>query len=444
MTHDLLRTRILAAIGAGTLVAAPMAYGCGGVAVTSVGGNDDGVSVGEGGSSVGPTGRGGNSSPTSVTTSGNQGGFDPSSTSSGTGDPACATHHLLVTEAVPEGIACDWDERKHTHVWTCFAEHPDGGCQYDDVCVISSQDCGLGFWGEVVCGPIPHEDGACCYLLWGECAVGRPFTVSGQARVAKVVDRDDWRIDATPCLDRLDPVTRAALADAWTQDGQAEHASIASFARFALQLLALGAPAALIDDTQRAIADELDHARASFGLASAYAGRSVGPGALAIGGALDDTEPDDTEPIVLSVVREGAIAETVSAALVQYAADEARDPLVKRLLAKTAREELEHAELAWRFLRWALRSSSPQMRAAVSRTFASAHDHVGFGASSQLAGDPNLMRQHGYVPIAERREVAERVLRDVVAPAARALMIASARRSPGALGAGGRLLNRQA
>jgi len=59
---------------------------------------------------------------------------------------------------------------------------------------------------------------------------------------------------------------------------QLEHASIAAFARFSLQLLSLGAPAGLIDDCTRALGDETAHARLCFQLASAYAGRAIGSG----------------------------------------------------------------------------------------------------------------------------------------------------------------------
>ena len=53
--------------------------------------------------------------------------------------------------------------------------------------------------------------------------------------------------------------TRARLGVAWLEIARMEHASIAAFARFALQLLAVGAPPDLILAGQRAMADETNH-----------------------------------------------------------------------------------------------------------------------------------------------------------------------------------------
>ena len=62
---------------------------------------------------------------------------------------------------------------------------------------------------------------------------------------------------------------RDAVVKAWTTAARAEHASVASFARFTLQLLHLGAPADLVADAQQAALDEVRHARLCFGVASA-------------------------------------------------------------------------------------------------------------------------------------------------------------------------------
>ena len=59
-----------------------------------------------------------------------------------------------------------------------------------------------------------------------------------------------------------------------------EHASIAAFARFSLELLAFGAPPDLVEQAQAAMADETRHAKLCFALAGAYAERPIGPGAL--------------------------------------------------------------------------------------------------------------------------------------------------------------------
>jgi hypothetical protein len=131
------------------------------------------------------------------------------------------------------------------------------------------------------------QDGLCCAVLSGteHCCDGRPFFVGGHARTAVPVERAEWAAPLTPAVLGLTDAERDALAGAWCDDGLMEHASVASFARFALQLVAVGAPPQLLVDTQQAIRDEIEHARLCFGLASAYAGRKLGPGPLGADGS---------------------------------------------------------------------------------------------------------------------------------------------------------------
>ena len=140
-----------------------------------------------------------------------------------------------------------------------------------------------------------------------------------------------------------------------------EHASIAAFARFTLHLLAVGAPPDLVSRSQEAIGEETEHARLAFALASAYAGAEIGPGALAIDGSLDGF---DVVELVATLLREGCIGETVAAIEARDALEDARDPVVRRVLETIARDELRHAELAWRTLAWLL-ASGRVSRAAV-------------------------------------------------------------------------------
>ena len=108
--------------------------------------------------------------------------------------------------------------------------------------------------------------------------IGRPFTVDGNARFANVARIDGW---SEPCtLDALGDLPkelRAEIARAWADAGAHEHASIASFARFMMDLMSLGAPRELIEATTQAIADETRHATRCFSIASAFAGCSLGP-----------------------------------------------------------------------------------------------------------------------------------------------------------------------
>jgi hypothetical protein len=131
-----------------------------------------------------------------------------------------------------------------------------------------------------------------------------------------------------------------------------EHASIAAFARFSLQLLSLGAPPELVDACTRALADETAHTRLCFGIASAYAGHALGPGPLDVSGSLELTSLAD---IVDLVIAEGCFGETSAALQALEAGAAARDPAICAAYARIAVDEERHAELAFHFVRWALR-----------------------------------------------------------------------------------------
>lgn len=194
---------------------------------------------------------------------------------------------------------------------------------------------------------------------------GRPFLVEESARFAEVESRRDW-FEATisPNLSGLSPLERAELAAHWSRLGQMEHASIAAFARFNLQLLALGAPADLVESCNQALVDETAHARLCFAFASAYAGTKLGPSKLDMSHCFEETTLLSVTQLVIS---EGCIGETVAALEALADAERATDPVVKAALFRIASDERNHAELAYRFVRWALEQCTPQERRLLAR-----------------------------------------------------------------------------
>lgn len=291
---------------------------------------------------------------------------------------------------------------------------------YSKTCVLETYACGLQSVGDEACGPDPAAPGECCYVVVGDCPVGRPFLVEGQARVAAPAARDDWASPVAPDVSGLDSATREALAGYWQREALAEHASVASFARFILQLLSVGAPAELLTASQRALADEIEHARLGFALATAYGGSPLGPAALSVSDALEGQ--DGLATMALAVAREGCIAETVSALQIAAARDGASDAALKQALSVVAEQELAHALLAWKTLAWCLERGDASLRQAVREVFATAHLYVGLGTVPAESGDPNRLREHGCLPMAERRSLARHALREVVLPAATALL----------------------
>jgi len=223
-------------------------------------------------------------------------------------------------------------------------------CQTPEDECNSTSDCEFGACGGNVIGS--GIDGPEGRRVCDDTVCGRPFLVRAEARVAPLCTSQAWSDgQLRPRVDHLALPERQALAAHWTRMGQMEHASIAAFARFQLQLLALGAPPGLIEGCTRALGDETQHTKLCFDLASAYAGHAVGPGPLDIAGCLLPTSLVDIVDLVLA---EGCFGETSAALDALEAAALASDPLLVAAYTQIARDEQRHAELAFLFLRWAL------------------------------------------------------------------------------------------
>lgn len=189
----------------------------------------------------------------------------------------------------------------------------------------------------------------CAPILPAPC--GRPFLVSGRATTSAAVASRAWvRAPLDPVL-LLDSRTRRRLAEHWLANALSEHASVAAFGRFTLQLLELGAPASLVRASSQAMADEIAHAEACFALASRYGDAPVGPGPLPLGAAL---ERNSLLEVTLDAFHEGCVGETIAALEAAEAYEHATDPDVRAALHRIRQDELAHATLAWRFVAWAI------------------------------------------------------------------------------------------
>jgi hypothetical protein len=169
-----------------------------------------------------------------------------------------------------------------------------------------------------------------------------------------------WLIDGTPKTATLPGL---ASPQGWARDGLFEHASVASFARFVSELLALGAPPALIQAAQAAILDELEHARLCFELAAREHGR-LRPGPLPLD-PHSSARAGDPVALVLAVFEEGCLGESIAAVEAGLAAAEHEDADARRALERIAADERRHAALAWRTLRWLLDEFGAPVRAAL-------------------------------------------------------------------------------
>ncbi|HWB81725.1 MAG TPA: ferritin-like domain-containing protein, partial [Nannocystaceae bacterium] len=164
-----------------------------------------------------------------------------------------------------------------------------------------------------------------------------------------------------------------------------------------------------------AASDEREHAQLFFAFARAH-GELRGPGPLDITGALADT---DAIAIVVATVREGCIAETISAMQLQRAASFASDPERRAALERVLAQELEHVDLAWSFVAWAYARGDESLRAAVTAAFADAERCIPRGPDVDPSA-AELARWHdaGRLSGAELHAVALHTIRTLVRPSA--------------------------
>jgi hypothetical protein len=272
----------------------------------------------------------------------------------------------------------------------------------------------------IACGPRisePYCEYVAVYAGKLDCEIlgGRPFLVDGEQRSASAHCREDWAADIAVAV-RVpdDPALRRMLARHWTTMALAEHASIAAFARFAIQLMQLGAPAGLLRGCQAAIEDETRHARLAFALASRFAGAPVGPGALDVRGAVAGHE---VAAILRDVVAEGCIGETRAAMELRLAAAHCREPALALALAGIADDEEHHAALAWRFVDWLLRRR-PELACVFERALELALALIRRTPAPELNG-----LDWGLLDRKRLRALDAGVLTEIVAPLGRAMLL---------------------
>ncbi|WP_437580475.1 ferritin-like domain-containing protein [Sorangium sp. So ce887] len=194
-----------------------------------------------------------------------------------------------------------------------------------------------------------------------------------------------------------------------------------ALSRFALETMAVGAPAEMLAAAHEAARDEVRHAALCFGLASAYAGAALEPAPFAFGGLVEVTS--DLAELAARAVREGCIGETLAAVQASEQLAHATDGAVRSVLATIADDEARHAELAWRFVAWALQTGGDAVRRAVAAAFEAgldAHPPATTAADAAAGALAAHGRPDGAVLVGSRR----RAIVDVVTPAIRALLSA--------------------
>jgi hypothetical protein len=303
-----------------------------------------------------------------------------------------------------ESLGCD--ERPH---WVIGCATPEDECESHAQCD-SGELCGRADSGQTTC----YRPTVIC---------GRPFLVEDRARLAEATFSAAWSVSSTPQIANLPAFTRSSLAEHWSALGLMEHASIAAFSRFILDLLSLGAPAALVESASCALSDEIAHAELCFGLASACAGYPVGPGPISLQGALT---PSSRLELGVLAFREACIGEVQAAAEARLALEHARDPVVQGVLQRVAADETRHAELGFRFLKWLLETATTEQRdeltAALERELLTAERFLCCDSAPEAP-------EHGLPPARERARARREAFQEVTRPCATALLHQSIRRA---------------
>ncbi|HWB80512.1 MAG TPA: ferritin-like domain-containing protein [Nannocystaceae bacterium] len=259
---------------------------------------------------------------------------------------------------------------------------------------------------------------ACCYH-WFEYCSGRPLLDGNESVVAQPRSGSSWiDPDVEPELEALSDEAKTALARAWLDDALREHASIASFSRATLELLALAAPPELIEGCQQAVLDEVDHARRCFALASAYAGKPIAPGPLP---ALAPRDHDHAG-LALETFVEGCVGETVAALVAERAMGVAKDETVRATLRVIVEDESRHAALAWRTIAWAIAQGGSPVINALSQML----DTPPSVEPGELPPRPAVLRAalaaHGRLDEVALAQTVRDAWQDIIAPMLRSLL----------------------
>ena len=404
-----------------------VAAGAGGLGVTLAAGNG-GTAAGAGGVHVGAgaggLGAGAGAGAMAGTTGGASAGSGAAGVSAGAGGGGTSSP-VMCGFGVPEVECFSANAMKQRATFGCgmIATTPTPTEDQVDAkflpngCLQRMAACN-GCCNPSVSDGVPQGDGSCCYSFCSGSCCGRPFVVEDTPRLAALEARGDWLAAYTPAPGA--GPTQARIAAEWLEDARMEHASIASFARFTLDLLAYGAPAELVEAAQRAALDECEHARLCFGLAARFGAGERGPSPLPAAGA---TVAPSLWHAAMAAFHEGCVSETLAALHADTAAERAQDPEVKRALTRISADEARHAELAWRFVAWSAARLGADFKLALEREMASLCQR-----SAPVSGEfePEAvalaLRAAGRLTATDKRRLDHVGMREVIAPCLRALL----------------------
>lgn len=215
-----------------------------------------------------------------------------------------------------------------------------------------------------------------------------------------------------PDVESLNGPQRTTAAARWAALGIDTHLGTANASRFALSLLAIAAPARLVESALEVARERVQHARIGFGLASAYADRPIGPRATAVLPPLPDHNAVFEEAIAVY-----CIGSTISAICWSEAHSQSEDPAVWEALGTLKDGAWKHTRMGWDIIAWGIHAGPPEMEQHL-RTRIDAH------ISERLAqplihhtdlADPMLI-EHGCPSAFARERLQRAILSQVIRP----------------------------
>jgi hypothetical protein len=189
---------------------------------------------------------------------------------------------------------------------------------------------------------------------------GRQLRRFGRVLLPRVSPGDSWAqlgiaVEVEAC--EACEAAPAGLAQQWRENGRTEHASVAAFARLTLDLMALGAPAALIAATNQDARDEIRHAELCFSLARALDGQSASPAGFPEARrarTLPGARTLALAQLAVDSLVDGALNEGVSARIIAKLARRCEVPAIRALLRELGADEGRHAAHGWDVVRFCL------------------------------------------------------------------------------------------
>ena len=245
---------------------------------------------------------------------------------------------------------------------------------------------------------------------------GRLLIDGRVVRAAVVEGRLRW---ASPSLAaarlgaRLTDEERAAIARGWLDNALLEHASVASFARATLELLAAGAPPWLVRATRRAALDEVRHAQQCFGIVQSVAGLLLEPGPLPSAAP----RGGDLARLAANTFEESCVSETIATlGALDVTPAVAHEP-IRDVLSGVIHDEAEHAAMGWACVSWAVRRGGEPVLAAVlqqaERLSARLHRAPDL---AEPAASTALLRSFGLLPVTDQLRIERAAWSDTITP----------------------------